>query len=140
METFESKIVWAYGKNFKTVQTTRGSDCSNCDANKPEYTCEPFLVDMSCAGIHFKVIQEKIELPSKPTLQMNLELDLSGCILPVFFKVKGLKVHSLDAAIAKGTSDYNIAVGDIPQESLEGIAEALKAEFIRRNTKEGANK
>jgi len=127
------------GKTYEATTEASPHNCSGCAFEESNGDCGvPSLrnsLDCAFKKVIFKESISNCINQAKPTLQMNLELDLSGCILPVFFKVKGLKVHSLDAAIAKGTSDYNISVGDIPQESLESVAEALKAEFLKRNTK-----
>lgn len=124
-----------------------------------KYSVVKELKDCSCEGCHFYIEDTGCDLSenssgfdtdtcyknrtillktvpqTKPTIKMNLELDLSDCILPVFFSVKNLRLQSLDTALKNQSDAYNVSVKDLPQETIEMLAEELKAEFIRRNTK-----
>jgi len=97
-------------------------------------SCYDFCEILDCKDLIFQEVTEVIS-QTKPTIQMNLELDLSNCILPVFFTVKNLRLQSLDTALKNQSDAYNISVKDLPQETLEIVAEVLKQEFIKRNTK-----
>lgn len=135
----ETKIVKVLGKNYKVLPSIRGKngECTGCAAYAfSQNLCGDFTKDTddNCSGIIFQEVTEVI-LQTKPTIQMNLELDLSKCILPVFFTVKNLRLVSLDTALKNQSDAYNVSVKDLPQETLEVVAEALKAEFLRRNIK-----
>ena len=133
------KIITICGKIYKALPDSgKDFDCTGCCFNTPN--------DLSYCGIASElgkcsstsvIFQEATEVipQTKPTIQMNLELDLSNCILPVFFTVKNLRLQSLDIALKNQSDAYNISVKDLPQETIEMLAEELKVEFIRRNTK-----
>lgn len=128
------KIITIHGKNYKA--TPEVDCCKGCSfGGNPSY-CDLACSTYNCGGdsIIFQEVTEVIS-QTKPTIQMNLELDLSNCILPVFFSVKNLRLQSLDTALKNQSDAYNISVKDLPQETLEVVAEVLKQEFIRRNTK-----
>jgi len=127
------KIITILGKNYKAIPE-KDKDCKGCSFNYEN--CEEAFKAYDCT-LHDIIFQEVTEVitQTKPTIQMNLELDLSSCILPVFFTVKNLRLQSLDAALKNQSDAYNISVKDLPQETLEIVAEALKQEFIKRNTK-----
>ena len=133
------KIITVRGKNYNVVPDSgKECDCTGCYFNTKGREDECYIAsELGRCGSNHKVFQEVIEtnLQTKPTIQMNLELDLSNCILPVFFTVKTLRLQSLDTALKNQCDAYNVSVKDLPQETLEVVAEALKAEFIRRNTK-----
>jgi hypothetical protein len=135
----ETKIVKVLGKNYKVLPSIGGKngECTGCASYAfSQNLCGDFTKDTedSCSGVIFQEVTEVIS-QTKPTIQMNLELDLSNCILPVFFTVKNLRLVSLDTALKNQSDAYNISVKDLPQETIEMLAEELKAEFIRRNTK-----
>jgi len=129
------KIITVFGKNYKIVPNL-DSSCEGCAANVKEDICSNFMSENedSCQMVTFQEVNS-VAPQVKPTIQMNLELDLSNCILPVFFTVKNLRLQSLDTALKNQSDAYNISVKDLPQETLEIVAEELKQEFIRRNTK-----
>lgn len=129
----ETKIITVHGKNYKTVPG-KGKACTGCDFEGKK--CDVAFIAYDCT-LHDIIFQEVTEVitQTKPTIQMNLELDLSNCILPVFFTVKNLRLQSLDTALKNQSDAYNVSVKDLPQETIEMLAEELKAEFIRRNTK-----
>jgi len=135
----ETKIVKVLGKNYKVLPSVGGKngECTGCAAYVlSQNLCGDFTkdTDKSCSGIIFQEVTS-FTPQSKPTIQMNLELDLSTSSLPEVFNVKSLRLSTLDAALAKGTDRFTVSVKDLPQETIEVLAEALKAEFIKRNTK-----
>lgn len=129
------------GKSYEAISEASPHNCSGCSFEESNGDCGvPHLLgELSCT--FKKVIFREYKLEEqptptvKPTIQMNLELDLSNCTLPVFFTVKNLRLVSLDTALKNQSDAYNISVKDLPQETIEMLAEALKAEFIKRNTK-----
>ena len=129
----ETKIITVHGKNYKAVPE-KDKVCTGCSFKYEN--CEKAFKEYDCS-LHDIIFQEvtSVTPQSKPTIQMNLELDLSNCILPVFFTVKNIRLQSLDTALKNQSDTYNVSVKDLPQETLEIVAEELKVEFIRRNTK-----
>lgn len=129
----ETKIITVHGKNYKTVPE-KDKACTGCDFEGKK--CEDAFKAYDCT-LHDIIFQEVPEVipQTKPTIQMNLELDLSNCILPVFFTVKNLRLVSLDTALKNQSDAYTVSVEDLPQETIEIVAESLKQEFLRRNTK-----
>ena len=130
----EAKIIRLLGKNYKIIPETN-KDCTECSF-KDNYTgCMKASCAYAC-GPNNVIFQEVTESPvqTKPQVQLQLELDLTQAILPVFFTVKGLKVQSLDTALKNQSDAYTVSVKGLPQETIEVLAEELKREFLRRNT------
>ena len=131
------KIITVHGKKYKVTSDEHRGACQGCVVyNSEGYSCYDFT-DENEGNCHDVIFQEITETPvqTKPQVQLHLELDLTQAILPVFFTVKGLKVQSLDTALKNQSDAYNISVKDLPQETIEVLAEELKQEFIKRNTK-----
>jgi len=131
------KIIKVKGVSYTAAKELEDMGmCYSCVARNNKYmNCQNFVKDgEDCTGVVFHEVLVNKTI-NKPTIQMNLELDLSKCILPVFFTVKNLRLQSLDAALKNQSDAYNVSVKDLPQETIEVLAEALKQEFIRRNTK-----
>ena len=132
----ETKIITVCGKNYKAVpEFDTLTPCIGCSFIMDDTICNTATLLYSCGGngVIFQELTETL-VQTKPQVQLQLELDLTQAILPVFFTVKGLKVQSLDTALKNQSDAYTISVKDLPQETLEVLAEELKREFLRRNT------
>jgi len=137
------KIITVHGKEYKTVPELEFKSnacacaCAGCSFYKIDSQyCDTAISLYNCMENAVIFVENKSTIPqTKPTIQMNLELDLSSCILPVFFTVKNLRLQSLETALKNQSDAYNVSVKDLPQETIEVVAEALKQEFIKRNTK-----
>ena len=128
----EAKIITVCGKNYKAIPE-KDKECTGCSFAYEN--CEKAFKVYDCS-LYDVIFEETTETPAqtKPQVHLQLELDLTQAILPVFFTVKGLKVQSLDTALKNQSDAYTVSVKDLPQETLEVVAEALKQEFIKRNT------
>lgn len=131
------KIITVLNKDYKVVfDSDEDQGCHGC-AFHNEVGCVTASDIISCSdlGITFQLVNTEKPEHIVPKIKIDLELDMTQAILPTFFTVKGLKVQSLDTALKNQSDAYNISVKALPQETLEVLAEELKAEFIRRNTK-----
>lgn len=66
---------------------------------------------------------------------ISLCIDVNSCVLPTKFKVFGLRLADISDAVSKGTDSFMLDVKDMPNPSLILLADAIRDEFIKRNTK-----
>lgn len=134
------KIITVYNKTYKAIPEN-DKVCTGCSFLYDD-CLEAFKAHDCC--LHNVIFQEVTEpkvqqetaMETKPvTIPFNLELDFSSCILPDFFKVKSLKVPTLDEALLKGTDSFLLSTKNLTQEQVLAVAEGLRNEFIKRNTK-----
>ena len=136
------KIITVHGKDYKTVSDGELGACEGCFVNKQnELSCWEFTdqVGGNCNGVVFHEVTEVSlakPLSTRPSISLSFDLDLSTVSLPEVFKVKSLRLSTLDAALVKGTDAFTLSIKDVPQDTVEVIAQSLAAEFLRRYSKE----
>jgi hypothetical protein len=135
----ETKEITVHGKNYLAVSDKHLGACKGCVVyEQDEIPCCDFTDqnDGHCNGVVFHHVDEVTPVvQSTPSINMRFDLDLSDVSLPEVFKLKGLRLSTLDEALAKGTDAFTISIKDVPQETLEVIAQALAVEFLRRHSK-----
>jgi len=125
------KIITIRGQQYTTLPEVEKHSCKGCVFQDDSPRCGE-VGGWWCGGND--VIFGGYETKSV-TIPFNLELDFSSCILPDFFKVKSLKVPTLDEALLKGTDSFLLSAKNLTQEQVLEVAEGLKREFIKRNSK-----
>jgi hypothetical protein len=131
------KIITVHGKNYKTVSDEYIGACKGC-AVPASGSCEAFTDQNGghCNGVVFHPVDEVTPVvKTTPSINLSFDLDLSEVGLPEVFQLKGLKLSTLDEALARGTDAFTVNVKELPQETLEVIAQALAVEFLRRHSK-----
>jgi hypothetical protein len=133
------KIITVRWKNYLAVSDEHLGTCTGCVVyEQDEISCCEFTAqnDGHCNGVVFHPVDEVTPVvKSTPSINLSFDLDLSDVSLPEVFKLKGLRLSTLDEALAKGTDAFTISIKDVPQETLEVIAQALVVEFLRRHSK-----
>jgi hypothetical protein len=139
------KTIEIKGLKYKAVPETCKGSCSGCSLYSEEDGCVAnYSRDVTdlCYGESvifirvYPVLEELKNNPvSVPSISLSFDLDLSTVSLPEVFKVKSLRLSTLDDALVKGTDAFTISAKDVPQETIEVIAQALAMEFLRRHLK-----
>jgi hypothetical protein len=132
------KIITVFNKQYKVVKSNHF--CEGCAANVDEDICGHFNAQNgTCAGVIYQELQDGSSTPkitqNNPSINLSFDLDLSTVGLPEVFKLKGLRLSTLDEVLSKRTDAFTVNVRELPQETIEVIAQALAVEFLRRYSK-----
>jgi hypothetical protein len=133
-------IVNYMAEQYETVPENNPRRCDGCAFLHYSGNCINHLAAEESQCSKNRVVFERLKVcnitPIKPpSISLSFDLDLSTVSLPEVFKVKSLRLSTLDDALAKGTDAFTISTKDVPQETIEAIAQALAVEFLRRHSK-----
>jgi hypothetical protein len=126
------KIITFHGKNYRAIHDAELS-CQQCTFNSGSDECLEIEEIYCCT--RKECVFEEVLVNKSPSISLSFDLDLSTVSLPEVFKVKSLRLSTLDDALAKGTDAFTVNIKDVPQETVEVIAQALKEEFLCRYSK-----
>ena len=134
------KIITVHGKNYRAIHDAELS-CQQCAFNSGSDECleteEIYCCTRKECVFEEVLVNKSPSVPPSvpPSISLSFDLDLSTVSLPEVFKVKSLRLSTLDDALTKGTDAFTVSTKDVPQETIEAIAQALAVEFLRRHSK-----